>query len=266
MASHAHDQEDPVRIGVRGGIARLTLNNPARKNAITAEMAGLIEAFCDRVERDNTIGAVVVNANGGYFCSGADTRDLGAASGNPATTESMSRTSAVYSAFVRVGLLPVPTVAAVVGGAVGAGINLVLACDVLLVTPDAVLDSGFVARGIHPGGGHFSLLGRSLNRQQAIALGVLGVALSGEQAVRLGLAWKACPPETIGDQADELVQLAARDPMLARRVKKSASIELASAAVPWEAAIEVERGVQMWSLARKGEAGWNRKPAKPVAG
>ena len=261
MPSPEPGLESPVVVDIREGVARLTLNNPARKNAITREMGRLIEQFCDRVESDETIGAVIIDARGGYFCSGADTRDLAVASSDPASSEALSRTSAVYTSFTRVGLLPVPSVAVVTGGAVGAGINLALAADVLLVTPDAVLDSGFLARRIHPGGGHFSLLGRSLSRQQAIVLGALGVAISGEQAQQLGLAWLACDAETIGERATDLVAIPARDPLLARRIKKSADLELGPAAVPWAAAIELERGVQMWSLGRKGEAGW-RTPTK----
>ncbi|MER5917139.1 enoyl-CoA hydratase/isomerase family protein [Streptomyces sp. NPDC001982] len=259
------EQNGPIIVGVDAGIAHLTLNNPRRKNAITPDMAELIESFCDRVAADETIGAVVMDATGDYFCSGADTRDLGLSSANPASTEAIARTSALYSAFVRVGTLPVPTVAVVTGGAVGAGLNLVMAADVVLVTADAVLDSGFVARGIHPGGGHFSLLGRSLNRQHAMALGALGVPLSGEQAVHLGLAWKTCPSETIHAEAEALVRFAAGDPMLARRVKKSAALQLDSPRASWAAGIELERGVQIWSLGRKGEAGWQRKPSEPTA-
>jgi len=260
MPSPEPDLEPAVVVEFRDGVARLTLNNPTRKNAITRDMGRLIEQFCDRVESDETIGAVIIDAHGGYFCSGADTRDLAVASSNPASTEALSRTSAVYTSFTRVGLLPVPSVAVVIGGAVGAGINLALAADILLVTPDAVLDSGFLARGIHPGGGHFSLLGRSLSRQQAIVLGALGVPISGEQAQRLGLAWLACEAETIHQRAAELVALPARDPQLARRIKKSADLELGPAAVSWAAAIELERGVQMWSLGRKGGAGWSAPP------
>src|SRR3984893_5927938 len=174
------------------GVGRLTLNNPARKNAITSSMAEQIAAFCARVEGDESIGAAIIDSVGDYFCSGTDTRDLAAASPAPASTEAVARVAVVCDAFVDFGPLPVPTVSVVVGGAVGAGLNLALAADVVLVTPDAVLDSGFFARGIHPGGVHFSLLGRSLNRQQAIALGVFGVAVSGEQAQSLGLAWLAC--------------------------------------------------------------------------
>ena len=124
-----------VRTSVTDGVARLTLDNPRRKNAISLAMAAAIDEFCDWVTDDPTIGAVVVDAAGQYFCSGADTRDLASSSSDPASPEAVSRTSAVYGAFVRVGSLPVPTISVVVGGAVGAGLNLALATDVLLTTP-----------------------------------------------------------------------------------------------------------------------------------
>lgn len=258
------DAAGPVRIGAADGIAHLTLNNPSRKNAITLEMAGIIEKFCRWVEHEESIGGVIVAADGDYFCSGADTRDLAASSGAPASTEALRRTSAVYDTFVRIGSLPVPTVSVVVGGAVGAGLNLALATDLMLVTPDAILDSGFLSRGIHPGGGHFSLLGRTLNRQQAIALGVLGIPLSGTDAVDLGLAWQSGPEVVIRKSATMLLAKAAQDPVLARRAKHSAELELGPGAVQWDAAVELERGVQMWSLGRKSEAGWSDPPPRPA--
>ncbi|MER5181550.1 enoyl-CoA hydratase-related protein [Streptomyces sp. NPDC002896] len=255
--------EPPAIVNLSDGVARLTLNNPRRKNAITLQMAALIEDFCRSVHADETIGAVLVDAVGGYFCSGADTRDLGQSSADPAAPKSVARTSAVYSAFVEIGRLPVPSVSLVVGGAVGAGLNLALATDLMLVTADAVLDSGFLARGIHPGGGHLSLLGRAAGYQQAIALGGLGIPLSGAEAVRRGLAWQTADPEDMLDAAEALVAKAAADPELARRIKNSAVLEVGPPAIPWTAAIEVERGVQMWSFGRKGRTGWDRKPSKP---
>ncbi|TDC71573.1 enoyl-CoA hydratase/isomerase family protein [Actinomadura sp. GC306] len=248
------------------GIARMTLDNPRRKNAITLDMAAAMEEFCARVRADEAIGAAVIDAEGGYFCSGADTRDLADSSADPASPEAVARTSAVYNAFVGVGRLPVPSVSLVAGGAVGAGLNLALATDLMIVTPDAVLDSGFLARGIHPGGGHLALLGRAAGYRQAVALGVLGAALTGTEAVRRGLAWAAVPPGELLGTATRLVAKAAADPALARRIKDSAALELGPPAVPWSAAVEIERGVQMWSLGRKGHDGWARRPAAPGTG
>ncbi len=258
-------EQDPRIVVTRdGGIARVTLSNPRRKNAITLEMATGIEAFCDQVANDETIGAVLVEGAGGYFSSGADTRILAASSADPASPEAVASVSALYRSFTRVGALPVPTLSLVTGGAVGAGMNLALATDLLLVTPDAVLDSGFLARGIHPGGGHIALLGRRVGYQRATAMAVLGRALSGTEAVEAGLAYAAYPAQELLPAAIELVTLAARDPQLTRKVKQSLTLELGAGPVSWPAAVEIERGAQMWSMARKGREGWERKPGKSV--
>lgn len=256
-------QEPRVIVTRDGGIARLTLSNPRRKNAITLEMAAGIEAFCDQVEADETIGAVLVHGAAGYFCSGADTRLLAASAADPANPAAVASVSAIYRSFTRIGSLPVPTVSLVEGGAVGAGMNLALATDVMLVTPDAKLDSGFLARGIHPGGGHLMLLGRRIGYQQTAAHALLGEALSGTEAVARGLAYATFDAASLLPAATELVALAAKDPQLTRKVKQSLTLELGAGPVSWPAAVEIERGMQMWSLARKGREGWDRKPASP---
>jgi enoyl-CoA hydratase len=260
------DQEPQVIVSRDGGVARVTLSNPRRKNAITLEMAAAIEAFCDQVEADAGVGAVLVEGAGGYFCSGADTRILAASSADPASEAAVAAVSALYRSFTRVGSLPVPTLSLVTGGAVGAGMNLALATDLMLVTPDAVLDSGFLARGIHPGGGHIALLGRRIGYQQATAMAVLGRALSGVEAVERGLAYAAHDAAELLPAALELVAPAAKDTELTRRVKQSLTLELGSGTVSWPAAVEIERGAQMWSLARKGREGWDRKAPKPEPG
>lgn len=258
-AAEGADAESATLTSFDGGVARLTLNNPRRKNAITLDMAADIVRFCDRVEQDETIGAVVVDARGSYFCSGADTRDLATSSSDPASPEAVQRTSAVYGAFVRIGGLPVPTIAVVAGGAVGAGLNLAMAADIMVVTPNTRLDSGFLARGIHPGGGHLSLLGRSLRWADTVALAACGQSLTGDEAVSKGLAYAAVEPGEILQFVDDLVRTAAADPELTRRVKQSARLELGPPAVSWSSAVEIERGVQMWSMSRKGKAAWSSR-------
>lgn len=242
-----------VDLEVEDGVAWLTLRNPGRRNAITLLMAADLEAHAEAIAADPAIGAAVIRGVDGYFCSGADTADLAAWSTAPSTPTAVRRVSAVYEAFIRFGELPVPTVAVVDGGAVGAGLNLMSAADIVLIAPDARIRSGFAARGLHPGGGHFSLLGRSLGRQQVAALGLFGAVVTGEQAVGLGLALEAHPSASLHQRAAELAATAAADPELARRTKRSLDLELGPAALPWPAAVEVERGVQMWSMARAAE-------------
>jgi enoyl-CoA hydratase len=267
MSEQSSAVSEPRVIVTRdGGVARVTLSNPRRKNAITLEMAADIEAFCDQVEADPGVAAVLVEGAGGYFCSGADTRILAASSADPASPAAVASMSAIYRSFTRVGSLPVPTLSLVTGGAVGAGMNLALATDLLLVTPDAVLDSGFLARGIHPGGGHIALLGRRIGYQQTAAMALLGRALSGAEAVERGLAYAAYDAAELLPAALELVALVVKDPELTRKVKQTLTLEFGSGPVSWPAAVEIERGAQMWSLARKGREGWERKAPKTQSG
>src|SRR5699024_5124420 len=89
----------------------------------------------------------------------------------------------VYAAFTTVGEIGLPTVAAVRGAAVGAGINLALATDLRVVSRTARLLPGFDRIGIHPGGGHLSLLHRVAGREVAAGMGLFGEEVSGERAV-----------------------------------------------------------------------------------
>ncbi len=233
-----------------GGVAVITVSSPEVRNGLTPEMGEQLVAACDEIDGDPTVGAVVVRGAGGTFCSGADTRQWGGM-GDPASEEAYDAISAVYDAFVRVGTLTVPAVAAVRGAAVGAGLNLMLATDLQVVADDARLIAGFVRIGIHPGGGFFTLAGRLGGRRAAAALGLFGEEVSGRQAVELGLAWEAVPDHQVEDRALELAARAAGDPLLVRRAVESFRTELGPPPVSWPAALAMERGVQMWSQRRR---------------
>lgn len=159
--------------------------------------------------------------------------------------------STVYEGFARVGRLAAPTVAAVRGAAVGAGLNLMLACDLRVVGDDARLVAGFTRVGIHPGGGFFTLLARVAGWEAAAAMGLFGEALDGRGAVDHGLAWAAVPDADVETRALELAGAASTDPELARRVVKTMRQELGPPALGLEAARELERGLQIWSLHRR---------------
>jgi enoyl-CoA hydratase len=120
-----------------GGVAVLSLNAPERRNALTVAMAEELVAACEELDRDREVGAVVVRGEGGFFCAGGDRGTLEAAGQDPADPEVYAGLGAVYRSFARVGELEAPTVAAVRGGAVGAGLNLMLATDLRIVAHDA---------------------------------------------------------------------------------------------------------------------------------
>src|SRR2546421_12819870 len=80
---------------------------------------------------------------------------------------------------------------------------------------------------------------------------IFGEEISGLRAVQLGLAWEAVPTEQVEERAAELARRAARDPELARKATASLRTELGPPRLPWAAALEVERGAQLWSLRRR---------------
>jgi enoyl-CoA hydratase len=244
-----------VRLEREGGVAVLTLSAPERRNALTAEMAAELVAACEEADADPEVGAVMVRGEGGFFCAGGDRSTLAAAGRDPAAPEIFEGLGAVYRSFQRVGELDPPTVAAVRGGAVGAGLNLALATDLRVVGRDALLVSGFLPIGLHPGGGHGALLGRTGSRETAAALALFGERIDGARAAELGIAWSAVDDEEVEPTALALAGRAAADPELARRSARSLRSELGPPPLPWAAGLELERASQMWSLRRKELSG-----------
>jgi enoyl-CoA hydratase len=235
---------------VADGVASITLNAPDRRNALSVEMSRELIDAAGTAETDPTVGAVVVTG-GPHFCAGAVRAVLADTGLDPVEDAAYRNLETVYRAFTTIGDLGVPTIAAVRGAAVGAGLNLALATDVRIVSRTARLLPGFAQIGIHPGGGHFTLLNRVAGRETAAAMGLFGEEVSGERAVELGLAWAAHDDEHVEPEAHSLAARVARDPELARRLVRSFRRETVPGGVPWDVAVELERSPQMWSLRRK---------------
>lgn len=237
------------------GIATLTMRAPERRNALSVAMAEAMVAACEDVDADPSIGAVIVTGEGAYFCAGGDRTVLARAGEDPAAPEAYAGLTRIYEAFARVGRLEPPTIAAIRGGCVGAGTNLALATDLRVVAEDARLLSGFLPIGLHPGGGHSLLISRAVGRETANAMQLFGAKLTGVEAVQHGLAWAAVPAEEVEAKARELAATPAADPELARRTAKSMRMVAGPPALPWNAALDLERASQMWSMRRKALGG-----------
>ncbi|MGB3484595.1 MAG: enoyl-CoA hydratase-related protein [Mycobacterium sp.] len=242
-----------VSLEITTGTAVLTLDAPARLNAITPDMADAIAAHCQSVTADPTIAALVVRGAGDSFCSGADLSSLGEVSADPLRDDNFEAIERIYRAFLAVEELDVLTIAAVKGAAVGAGLNLLLATDIRIVAHDARLLSGFVKLGLHPGGGHFDLLARSSSPQVACALGLAGQRIDGDDAVRLGLAWEAADAADVDARAIEIADGVAANPAVARAAKRSIRLSVTERATR-QAAVQIERVQQLRTVRRVGSA------------
>ena len=240
-----------IELSIDGHVAVITLAAHDRRNALTPAMAEDLVAACNEVDWNADVGAVVVTG-GPYFCAGAHRDTLAGAGADPLSEPAHSNLSVVYRSFVRVGELEAPTIAAIRGGAVGAGINLAFATDLRIVGDDARLMAGFSRIGLHPGGGFFVLSGRTAGRETTAGLGLFGEEISGRRAADLGIAWEAVPDGDVEARAKELASRAGADPELARRNARSFRNELGPPMTTWGVALDAERAAQMWSLKRRG--------------
>src|SRR5246127_3980653 len=239
-------QSDLVLFSVDNHVALITVNDPDRRNAVNDEMSQQLRAAVERAEADPDVHAVVVTGAGKAFCAGADLTALGAAGGGAAE----SGLQRLYDVFMAVGNCSLPTIAAVNGAAVGAGLNLALAADVRIAGPNALFDSRFQKLGIHQGGGATWMLQRAVGPQVARAALLFGMRFDAESAVRHGLALSVAD-----DPVAAALELAAgpaaapRDVVLATKATMRATASLGSVdSEPHESAKNIELRPQATSI------------------
>lgn len=223
----------------RGRVALVTVNDPKRRNALNLDLNAELIACFDELDADDGVGAIVVTGTPPAFCAGADLSQLGAAQ--------REGLEAIYRGFLRVSEAAKPTLAAVNGAAVGAGMNLALACDLRLAGRSARFDTRFLDLGLHPGGGHTWMMRGIVGPQATMAAVLFGQVLDGPEAERVGLVWRCVDDDALIDAAVEIAARAASGPLeLVRRVKST--IQRMAGVGTHEEAVEVELDPQVWSL------------------
>lgn len=255
--------EPSVRSEIVDGVGVVTLDAPKRRNAFVLEMCAETEAVVDALEADPSVGALVVTGAGSAFCAGADLSHLGGGHG----TSDEEGLLAIYEGFLRFARSPLPTIAAVNGPAVGAGMNLALACDVRLAGTSARFDTRFLDLGIHPGGGHTWMMRNIVGPQATAATVLFGEVLDGPEAERHGLVWRCVPDEELLATAVAMGARAAAAPRdLVERVKATIG-DMANVATHPEA-VQRELGDQVWSVGQPAFAeklaALQRKISKPA--
>lgn len=203
-------------------VALIRFNRPPRNVMSPELMAGVTEALA-AARADRTIRALVLTGEGDHFCAGAD---LGSGElpgvpmslgGPPGEAE---RLRAVYAAFLALVDLPLPTVAAVNGAAVGGGLGLAAVCDFRVCTPESRFLAPFVKLGVHPGMALTETLPALVGLARAKAMLMLGDAVSGRVAETWGLAYRCVPAAELLAEAIGLAErLAAGAPAVVRWTK-----------------------------------------------
>lgn len=205
---------DLVPVDNEKNVAKVVLNDPERRNALSQPMVERIVTVFDELESQPEVNAVVLTGAPPAFCAGADLAEL----------EGVSRETLkpIYEGFLRIARSPLPTIAAVNGPAVGAGINLALVCDLRIAGRRARFSARFLGLGLHPGGGNTWLLQQIGGSQLATAMTLFGEVLNGEAAAERGLVWRVVDDEELIPTALKLAEFAASaPPALVQELKKT---------------------------------------------
>lgn len=227
-----------VELDISDRVATITLNDPDKRNAITLGICDEMISIMDDIEARDDVGAVVITGKPPAFCAGADLSHLG--------TSTRQGFLDIYQGFLRVGRSPLPTISAVNGSAVGAGMNLALITDIRLAAESAKFDARFLQIGLAPGGGHTWMYQKIAGPQQTFATVIFGEVLDGKEAERIGLVWKCVPDDELLDVAQKMAaKAAAAPPELVRTVKQT--ILDITGDTTQQAAMERELGPQSWS-------------------
>ncbi|TDC55269.1 enoyl-CoA hydratase [Actinomadura sp. KC345] len=203
-----------VDVGRDGGLVRIVLNAPERRNALTPEEFDRLGAELARIARTPSDRAVLLTGAGSAFCAGAH---LAETVPDEPILALMERIHEAARALHR---LPQPIVAAVDGPAYGAGMSIALGCDIVVAADSAVFCQVFVKRGLVPDFGSSWLLPRIVGRQAARRLVLTGEPVGAAEALALGIAGQVVPAAELHATAESLARTLAAGPPIAQRLAK----------------------------------------------
>ena len=207
-----------VRVAITGGVGRVTLSRPEKKNALDAEAAReLVDALME-FEGDDAVRAVLVAGDGDDFCGGADIEALAALL--DASIEAHTRDAAALGrVFLTIRGMSKPVVAAVHGRALGGGCGLATACDVVLAREDAQFGYPEVRIGFVPAL-VMNLLRRSVGEKRAFDLAASGRTIDAAEAERVGLVTRVLPATGFADEVERYVLGLAANPTTSMALTK----------------------------------------------
>jgi enoyl-CoA hydratase len=220
-----------------GPVELLTLNRPAKRNALNEALRHALIAAVDDAAGDASVRAIVLTGAGDRaFAAGADVGELAAR-----TVVDQQRVMRHRRVYDVVGAVGKPVIAAVNGACLGGGLELALACDVRIASERATFGQPEVRLGIIPGGGGTQRLPRVVGLGAALKLAMSGEAVAADEALRIGLA----------DEVVRAADVVPRAVALGRRIAENSPVAVAAAkravhaagSTPLEAGLALERAL-----------------------
>ncbi|THC45329.1 oxepin-CoA hydrolase, alternative type [Massilia sp. Mn16-1_5] len=207
-------------VRTEGAVRVLVNSNPAARNAITPALYDALPAALEEAAADPSIGAIVLTGDGDFFCAGGDLRQL-ATRRELTVPERLEKIGRLHEQIRALRACPKPVIAAVEGGAAGAGMSLALACDLLVAAENAFFTMAYIKVGLSPDGGATAFLSEFLPRQQMMELCLLGERIPAARLHALGAVNRLVAPGTVLDEALKLAERIAGGPANAgARIKR----------------------------------------------
>jgi len=221
--------EERLRVERHDAVALVVFDDPERRNAMTEAMGRALASVVSRLGADESVRAVVLTGAGAAFSAGGDLAMLEdkaragrAAPGGPARRANRDFMREFYGLFLSLRELPQPTVAALNGAAIGAGLAVALACDLRIAAREAKLGLNFTRLGIHPGMGSTWTLPRLVGPAHAADLLLTGRLVDGVEAERIGLVNRAVQRDEVVPAALALAaEIAASAPSAVRGTRRA---------------------------------------------
>jgi methylglutaconyl-CoA hydratase len=197
-----------VESSISDGVARITLNRPNKRNALTRAMIGDLVAAVDELHRNDKVRILILQANGKVFCAGMDLGEMQQRAASDNAEAEWQRDSEIYAELLcKIYELPVPTISAVQGAALAGGLGLVLSCDMTIAAQSAFFSLPEPARGI-TAAMVTPLLAHRCGYGTARALLLSLQRCSADRAAELGLVHSVVDDEALPGNVDELVSSA----------------------------------------------------------
>jgi enoyl-CoA hydratase/carnithine racemase len=210
-------------VRTEGAVRVLVNSNPAARNAITPELYDALPAALEEAAADPAIGAIVLTGDGDFFCAGGDLRQL-ATRRDLTVPERLEKIGRLHQQIRALRACPKPVIAAVEGGAAGAGMSLALACDMLVAAENAFFTMAYIKVGLSPDGGATAFLSEFLSRQQMMELCLLGERIPAERLHAIGAVNRLVAPGSALEEALTLAERIAAGPAnAAARIKQLCS-------------------------------------------
>lgn len=216
---------DFLDISREGPIVRLTMNRPEERNAISdVEACAQFEAVCTEISEDFSVAAVILTGAGTAFSAGGNIKKMRDRSGFAPKKTAIETRYSYKRSIQRIPLalyeLEVPTIAAVNGPAIGAGLDLACMCDIRIASDKATFAESFVKVGIVPGDGGTWLLPRTVGMSKAAEMSFTGETISASEALACGLVSKVVQHDELLAAAQGLAEKIAANPAHSLRLTK----------------------------------------------